>query len=207
MRCIARNIGLLYIANTMLDFSLVRTRQKTLVELVAGLGIDDLRALTNESLDKIESMIADSTDADVVFTPVDPKANDTFASSEGDKDIAWNLGHLIVHVTASSEESAFLGTEMARGVANHGRSRYETPWETVQTIAQCRARLAESRRMRLSLLDAWPDQPNTEVLYEPYANAGARNCYAQFVGGLSHEQDHWAQIQDVVNQAKAGRSA
>ena len=196
---------LLYIANTMLDFSLVRTRRKTMMELVEGLTTDDLRKLTNESIDTILGYIEKSVDVDVVFTPVDSKANDTFASDDSVKDIAWNLGHLIVHVTASSEESAFIGTEMARGVPNHGRSRYETPWETMTTIQQCHDRLAESRRMRLALLDAWPDVPHTEVLHEPYPNAGTRNCYAQFVGGLSHEQDHWAQIADVVKQAQTAR--
>ena len=49
--------------------------------------------------------------------------------------------------------------DLARGVAFHGRSRSEVPWETVTTIAQCRARLEESRRMRLASLDMWPDQP------------------------------------------------
>ena len=191
----------------MLDFSLVRTKRKTMMELVEGLTTTDLRALTNESLDTILGMIENSVDADVVFTPVDAKANDTFASDDSVKDIAWNLGHLIVHVTASSEEAAFIGTEMARGVANHGRSRYETPWETVTTIAQCRDRLAESRRIRLALVDVWPDAPHTEVMHEPYPNAGTRNCYAQFLGGLSHEQDHWAQIADVAKQAASGRSA
>ena len=71
----------------------------------------------------------------VTFQPVDPVANDTFAADPADVKLAWTLGHVIVHATASSEESAFLAAEMARGVANHGRSRSETAWETVTTIS------------------------------------------------------------------------
>jgi hypothetical protein len=153
-------------------------------------------------VDTVHGLIKDCTDADVTFTPVDPAAKDDAAATEAEKTIAWSLGHIIVHITASSEESAFLAAEMARGVPNHGRSRYETHWETVTTIRQCRDRLEESRRMRLATLDVWPDQPHVEITYEPYPTAGQRNCFAQFIGGLSHEDSHLAQIREVVRQAK-----
>ncbi len=55
--------------------------------------------------------------------------------------LAWTLGHVIVHLTASAEEAAFLGAELARGVEPHGRSRYEVPWRTLVTIEGARARL------------------------------------------------------------------
>lgn len=189
----------------MLDFQSVRERKTTMAALADGLMKDDLSRLTNEMIDTVQGLIADCIDADVVFTPIDQKAKDDFAATDSEKNIAWGLGHLVVHVTASSEESAFLAAEMARGVPNHGRSRYETPWETVTTIAQCRERLEESRRMRLAMLDVWPNEPHTEITYEPWPNAGARNCYAQFIGGMSHEHSHLEQIAEVVRQAQAER--
>lgn len=196
---------LLYHGFTMLDFQSVRERKTTLMALAEGLSQADLRTLTNEMIDTVQDLIQDCTDADVVFTPIDPNAKDDFAASDVEKNIAWNLGHLVVHITASSEESAFLAAEMARGVPNHGRSRYETPWENVTTIAQCRARLEESRRMRLATLDVWPDAPHFDITHEPWPNAGARNCIAQFLGGMGHEHSHLEQIAEVVRQAKAAR--
>ncbi len=189
----------------MLDLQSVRERKTTMMKLAEGLTVDDLRRLTNEMIDCVHDLIKDCTDADVVFTPTDSNAKDDFASSEAEKNIAWGLGHLIVHTTASSEESAFLATEMARGVPNHGRSRYETPWQSVTMIRQCRDRLEESRRMRLAMLDVWPAGPHFDVIYEPYPTAGPRNCVAQFLGGMGHEDSHLAQIAEVVRQAHAAR--
>lgn len=189
----------------MLDFTRVRAKEITLSDLTKGLTLADLAALTNEMVNEQLRLIVECTDADVTFTPSDPQANDTFAGKAEDVNIPWTLGHLIVHVTASSEESAFLAAELARGVENHGRSRYETPWESVTTLAQCRARLEESRRMRLATLNVWPDQPNLDNSYEPYPNAGHYNAVRRFVGGLSHDDSHLAQIADVVRQGKAAR--
>jgi len=186
----------------MLDFASVRNKTKTLNELTAGLTIADLRALTEESVDLMLKMIEGCTDADVVFQPVDPEANDTYAASDADKGMAWTLGHVIVHVTASSEESAFLGAEMARGVANHGRSRYETPWESVVTIDQCRRRLAESRRMRLASLDMWPDSPDLTITYEPWPGGPTIDAVSRFVLGIFHEESHYGQIAEIVRQAR-----
>lgn len=189
----------------MLDFTRVRAKEITLSDLTKGLTLADLAALTNEMVNEQLRLIVECTDADVTFTPSDPQANDTFAGKAEEVNIPWTLGHLIVHVTASSEESAFLAAELARGVENHGRSRYETPWESVTTLAQCRARLEESRRMRLATLNVWPDQPNLDNSYEPYPNAGHYNAVRRFVGGLSHDDSHLAQIADVVRQGKAAR--
>jgi hypothetical protein len=187
----------------MLDFQSVRNKTKTLNELTAGLTVDDLRALTHESVAIITKHIEGCTDADVVFQPIDAEANDTYAASDTDKGLAWTLGHVIVHVTASSEESAFLGAEMARGVANHGRSRYETAWETVTTIAQCHQRLAESLRMRIASLDMWPAAPDTTISYEPWPGAPAINAVSRFVLGIFHEESHYDQIAEIVRQAHA----
>ena len=137
----------------MLDFQAVRDKQIKFSKLVADLTRDDLRDLTTEMVDTMLGLIADCGDADVTFEPDDPKADDPFAEKQEDVRLAWNLGHVIVHVTASAEESAALAAEMARGVAFHGRSRYETPWQQATTIEMCRRRLEESRRMRLASLE------------------------------------------------------
>jgi hypothetical protein len=192
---------------TMLDFTPVRNKQTTMRALTEKLTVDDLRKLTNEMIDAQLAMIAESTDADVVFVPSDPKANDTFATNQDEVDLAWTLGHLVVHVTASSEESAALAAELARGVEHRGgRSRSEVHWTTVKTIAQCRHRLEESRRMRLASLDMWPDQPYLDNTYLPREGADPTNAVMRFVNGLSHDDSHLAQIRDVVEQARAARA-
>ena len=171
----------------------------------ATLTKDDLRYWTNLIIDNELAMIANCTDADVVFQPVDAKADDPYAVDAAEVNMPWTLGHLVVHVTASSEESAALAAELARGVEFHGRSRSEVPWRTVTTIQQCVDRLEESRRMRLASLDMWPDNPDVENSYKPYESAPVMNCYRRFLGGLRHDNSHLDQIQDVVGQAQAAQ--
>ncbi|GIV72977.1 MULTISPECIES: DinB family protein [Caldilinea] len=191
----------------MLDFTPVREKCMTIAELCAGLKIDDLRALTNEMIDAMLALIAACTDEDVVFQPVDPKADDPFAATPEEANVAWTLAHVIVHTTASAEESAFLAAEMARGVPNHGRSRYEVPWQSVTTIDQCRHRLEESRRMRLASLEMWPDSPHFDICYTPWRGAGEVNCVGRFVLGLFHDDDHLGQIAEIVRQAHQARQS
>jgi hypothetical protein len=190
----------------MLDFAAVKEKRIKFQTLVAPLTKGDLIDLTNEMIDKMLVQIQDCTDDDVVFVPEDPVANDTFAASSADTHLAWTLSHVIVHVTASSEESAALAAELARGVELHGRSRYEAPWETVTTIAQCRARLEESRRMRLASLAMWPEPPHLENTYIPWPAIGEIDARGRFVLGLRHDSDHLGQIDDIVQQAKAARA-
>ena len=189
----------------MLDFAAVRHKTITFDELVAGLGIAELQVLTNEMIDTMLSLIAPCTDADVGFQPVDPEADDPYAETADEADVAWTLGHVIVHVTASAEESAALASEMARGVEVHGRSRHEVPWESVTTIAQCRSRLEESRRMRLASLLMWPDQPHLDVRYQPWSTAPVINAVGRFLFGLWHDDDHLGQIAAIVKQAQEAR--
>jgi hypothetical protein len=189
----------------MLDFSRVRSKDITMAELCAGLTPEDLRRLTHEMIDAQLALISQCTDADVVFVPSDPQAHDEAAATAEETSIAWTLGHVIVHVTASSEESAALAAELARGVAFHGRSRWEVPWPTVTTIAQCRARLEESRRMRLASLEMWPDQPRLDNTYQAWENGPHINTIERFVRGLSHDDSHLAQIAEIVRQAQAAR--
>lgn len=191
----------------MLDFTLLQRERISLKQLVERENIsrNDLRNLTNEMVDRMLSQIAECTDSDVTFVPSDPKANDTYAVNPEEVDLAWTLGHVIVHTTASSEESAFLAAEIARGVNwRGGRARYEVPWRTVTTIQQCRERLEESRRMRLASLELWPQPPHVENTYEPRPGI-THNCISRFVAGLSHDDSHLEQIDKIVKQAKAAR--
>lgn len=190
----------------MLDFAAVRNKKITYTELVKDLTVDDLRALTNEMVDHQLSLIAGCTDADVVFEPEDPAAYDPAAATEAEIHMPWTLGHIIAHVTASSEEAAFLAAEMARGVEYQPRrSRSEVHWTKIKTIEQCRTRLEESRRMRLASLDMWPDAPYLDNTYASERSGLVINPVLRFVFGLSHDHAHLAQIQEVVRQAKAAR--
>lgn len=189
----------------MLNFTPVRNKEITMAELVKDLTRDDLRRLTNLMIDWQLELIASCTDFDVTFVPSDPNAKDEAAATADEVNLAWTLGHVIVHTTASSEESAFLAAELARGVTYHGRSRAEVPWQTATTISQCRARLEESRRMRLAMLDVWPDAPHLENTYQAWEGGPYMNCVERFVRGLSHDDGHLNQITEIVRQAQAAR--
>lgn len=185
----------------MLDFASIRNKTTSLLDLTRDLTKEDLRAFTNEMIDTMQEITADAIDADVVFVPQDPYANDTFGIPE-EADLAWTLGHVIVHATASSEEAAALALTLARGLPIEGRSRYETPWRTVQTVAQIRHRLEESRRMRLAMLDAWPDQPHLDVTYAPYPGRPPQNAIARFIMGLYHDDAHLDQLREIMRQCR-----
>jgi hypothetical protein len=189
----------------MLNFQAVRDKKITLAELVADLTRDDLRDLTDEMVDTMLSLIATCVDVDVTFEPIDPEAHDPFAENPEDVNLAWNLGHLIVHTTASAEESAAIAAELARGVEYHGRSRYEVPWEEMKTIDGCRQRLEESRRMRLASLEMWPKEAHLENEYETWSNGPMVNAIGRFVLGLRHDEGHLGQIEQVVRQAGVAR--
>ena len=191
----------------MLNFQALINNEITLAELLAGLTQNGLRELTNEMIDTIQHRIAGCVDADVKFEPVDPQADDPYAATPEELHMAWTLGHVIVHTTASAEESAAIGAELARGVTHHGRSRYEVPWTEMQTIAGCRQRLEESRRMRLASLGMWPDSAHLENEYEVWTDGPLVNAVGRFALGLMHEESHLDQIADIVQQALAAREA
>jgi hypothetical protein len=190
----------------LLDFTLVKNRTMTFSDMARDLTPADLRNLTNEMIDTMLSIVADATDEDVVFVPQDPNADDPFGIPE-EKDLVWTLGHVAVHTTASSEESAALALTLARGLIPEGRSRYEVPWRTVQTIAQVRHRFEESRRMRLAMLDAWPDEAHFEVTYSPSPRFGSFNATARFLMGLYHDDDHLGQLKEIMRQVREARSS
>jgi hypothetical protein len=190
----------------MLDFTAVRNNEMTIMELTADLTVDDLRQLTNEMIDYQLGMIVDCIDEDVTFVPSDPEAHDPVAADPADIDLPWTLGHVIVHVTASSEEAAAMAAELARGVPHRGgRSRSEVYWETVTSIAECRHRLEESRRMRLASLEMWPDEPYLDNTFQYRPDGEPINAVGRFAGGLRHDDSHLEQIVKIIEQAHAAR--
>jgi DinB superfamily len=186
----------------MLDFQPVRDKKVALQELVKDLTKEDLQRALNQMYDEILRSIADCTDEHVVFVPVDQKAEDPYAV-HGEENISWTLGQVIVHLTASMEESASLAAELARGVTFHGRSRWEVPWREATSILFCRARLSESRRMCLASLEMWPNPPHLENTYIPAEGARPHTCVSRFASGLKHASDHLGQIADIFRQANS----
>ena len=190
----------------MIDFAAVREKRAKLGELVANLGPSELHELTDEMINAMLEILEDAQDADVTFQPVDPAAKDNYATNPDEESMPWTLGHVVVHATASSEESAALSSVLARGLENKDRSRYEVPWRDVSTVAQLRQRLEESRRMRHAFLETWPDQPHYEVLFTPpWPGADPVNAVGRFVFGLYHDSSHLEQMREIMRQAKAAR--
>jgi DinB superfamily len=190
----------------VIDFGPLRRKEASLQDLAAGLSREDLDRLTREMVAAQLSAIEGATDEDVVMVPHDPEANDTFASQAEDVGLSWTLGHVVVHTTASSEESAALALTLARGLAVDGRSRYEVPWEQARTVAFMRHRIEESLRMRLALLAAWPDEPHLDNFYAPYEGRPPMNALGRFIGGLAHDDSHLEQMRKIVVQAQSRRA-
>jgi hypothetical protein len=117
-------VRLIRFHSVVIDFEPMRRKEVSLQELSEGLSREDLANLTQEMCEEQLVLIADAEDGDFVFVPSDPDANDIFAASAEDVGLSWTLGHVIVHATASSEESAALALVLARGLPVEGRSRY-----------------------------------------------------------------------------------
>ena len=196
----------------LIDFSPVRNQEVKYREFSKQFTIEDLKTVTNSYIDTILDIIKDATDAQIAYVPDDAEADDPYAV-EGEENIGWSLGHLVAHVTASSEEGAAFSSTLARGVDYTGgpRPRYETPWREVDTKAKAVQRLEESRRIRLAYLDTWPDEPHLDNyrtisprFIEKY---GELNAVASFLFGLSHEDGHLEQIRSVMKQAQEAEIA
>jgi hypothetical protein len=191
----------------MIDFGPLRRKEVSLQDLAAGLSPDDLARLTREMCEAQLSAIEGATDDDVVMVPDDPDANDTFAAKAEEVGLSWTLGHVVVHATASSEESAALALTLARGLLVDGRSRYEVPWEQARTVVFIRHRIEESLRMRLAMLAAWPDKPDLDNFYTPYAGRPPMNALGRFLGGLAHDDSHLEQMRKIMDEARTRRAA
>jgi hypothetical protein len=180
-----------------LDFSRVFRGEATFDDLFGGLALADVRRETADLYDRLQAGVFDCVDADVSFV-----AQDT-AAAEGE---GWTIGHLIAHITATCEESAFLGAEMARGVPFHGRSCYEVPWESLVTIEQVRERIADSRRMCLACLEVWPSTADLDQTIEVWPDGPIVNAAGRHAVGLAHGFGHLPQLEEICRQAKAARA-
>ena len=155
----------------MLDFSPVFTGQKSVSDITAGISTSDLPARTVEIYDAFDSRLEGLTDAEATFIGKDPTDED--ANAQG-----WNVANVIVHLTAGLEEWAAIGATLARGVEVTGRSRYETPWETVTTAEQVFQRMAESRRISIGYLSVWPEEPRLDIVQSLVDFFGSQNAVA-----------------------------
>lgn len=184
-----------------MDFNAVNTYQLRMSEFAANFTIEDLRKLTNKSVDQFLALLRLCTDADTVFTLDDPDAHDPYAARfrPDEAHIGWTIGHNIVHATASAEEYAYDAAGLARGVPYHGRSRFEMPWQLITTTQQCIERLEESRRMRLASLGMWPNQPDLENGVTPWKESGWVNAAGLFTWGLAHDASHIHQIKKILS--------
>lgn len=190
----------------MLDFTPVKRGERTMGDLVAGLTREELRRLTEESIAGLLALLDGLVDADVTFVPDDPGARDDAAADPAERALAWTCGHVVAHTTASGEEYAAVASEFARGVPFHGRPRYETPWRELDTVARCRQRLVESRRIRLASLGMWPEAPHLDVGTVYWAGSGWVNSTGIFAWGLAHDADHRRQLAAIRTQAMAARA-
>lgn len=183
-----------------------------LLEYSEQFDVQALRKVTNDSIDYLLNLIDNMNDADIVFVPDDPEANDPHAVP-GEEHLGWGIGHLVAHVTASSEEWAAYSSILARSVPYGAdpRLRYETPWREINTKARAVQRLEESRRIRLSYLDTWPDNPNLDLKRDLsprfIARVGEMNAAACFLYGLKHEAGHYGQFEEVKRQIEGSKAA
>jgi len=189
------------------DFSSVHSGAVKLGDFARPFQVEDIHAATNASVDHLLGIIRDvRSDAEISFIPYDPEANDSHAVPE-ERNIGWSLGHLVAHVTASSEEAAAIASLLARGVpyGREPRLRYETPWREINTRAKAMQRLEESRRIRLGYLAAFPSTPHLEnqcaLSERGKERYGELNAIGQFLSGLLHETGHYAQFQEAARQA------
>lgn len=181
----------------MIDFTPVREQGVVSGPFAAATDYRQLAAATTEIYATIRQIIAAADNAAVAFVPHDPAQTDP-------AEHGWDLSHVIVHLTAGMEEAAAHAVTLARGVAVEGRSRYETPWEGVRSVAQVTARLAESERMCNGFLRAWPDTPDLALTITPVPQFGPLNATARYLLGVMHADGHLEQLREIMRQAGKG---
>ena len=180
----------------------------------------DLRMKTEQFFDAVQSIIVEATDAAVMLVPNDPHASSepetameiveakkgrwaqsSPETSEGAK-LGWTLGHVVAHVTAILEDGMACAAMLARGAEFNGRLLYEVPWESMTTAEQVQARVRESRRICLALLDAWPDRPHLETTAIRIPEIGPLNAIGIGMSGIFHGPMHLDQLREIIRQAK-----
>lgn len=193
----------------IIDFTPLRKRTVKAREFADRYTLADIRETAAAGIEFMRDVLADLEDSDVTFAPVDPEAHDPYART-GEVHIGWSIAHLIVHVTASTEEGGALASVLARGIdyPNEVRLRYETDWRTITRKAQLEQRLDESLRMRMAFIDTMPDdpQPATVKRSERFlAIFGETDAKASYIFSLMHEFEHHQQMLEVKRQALAAR--
>ena len=194
-----------------IDFRPVFDGEQQLIDYAAQFTVADLRQASEDSVAWLSGIVTGLEDAEISFAPQDPEADDPFAV-EGERDIGWGIGHLVAHVTASSEEWAAYSSLLARSVPYPAepRLRFEPPWREIDTRARALQRLQESLRQRLGYLDAWPDEPDLELKRDLsprfVARFGEFNATTCFLFGLQHEVGHYGQFENVRVQIEAARA-
>ena len=96
-----------------IDFTPIHERTQKAIPFADQFSLDDIRSAAVESIDFMLGILDGLTDADVTFVPDDPDANDPHAIPE-EIHVGWNIAHLIVHVTASTEEYVSTAAVIAR---------------------------------------------------------------------------------------------
>jgi hypothetical protein len=189
-----------------IDFAPVRDNTIKMEQFAQDYSVDDLRALTRDLLGEVRSIIDAADDQQVLFLPFDPDANDP-AALPGEEHIGWSLAHLVLHVTASAEESAGISSLLARGIVygREPRLRYEPYWKNITGKAQVVQRLDECERICLAYLDAWPDAPHLnnyrETSEASLERNGRLNAVATYLYGFRHMDGHLAQFREALRQA------
>ncbi len=180
----------------VLNFDTFRSGQASYADTVRNVTHADLYKITDEFFDTIQSIIAGVTDMGVTFVPNDPDLKDP--NEQG-----YTLGHVIVHLTATLEEAASVGSVLARGITFEGRLRHEVPWETIHNAQQIHERLDESRRMCRAFLDSWPNAPHLDVTIMRIPSFGPMNAIGMHLLGILHGQSHIEQLKEIMRQSKA----
>ncbi len=183
-----------------IDFAALRSGKVSYADLVQGITHDDLRRFTDELFTNIQPILANAKDADVSFIARDPEAKES--NEQG-----WSLSHVVAHFTATLEEAAAQAAMLARGVGVQERLRYEVPWDSIQTVKQLQARLAESQRMCNAFLAAWPDAPHMDVTVIRIPAFGPMNAIGAYALGLGHAQSHLEQLREIMRQAEQAAHA
>ena len=189
-----------------LDFTPVRSSAVKLEQFAQMFTVEELRALTLDMLDAVRDIVEQADDAQVLHIPDDPDAFDP-AALPGEERLGWSLAHLVLHVTASAEESAAISSILARGIVygREPRLRYEPYWRAITSKAQTLARLDECRRICLGYLDAWPDAPHLDIYRETSERSreknGRMNAVATYLYGFMHLDGHLPQFREVLRQA------